>query len=112
VIAMASKVRVDVAICAHQTTITAHDLGDGHVQVDIESDCPNVAQFARALRTVDMDDLVDWKDNRLLKLAADSGLTTTCLVPTAVFNCCWTELGMISKRFAMDKGPLCIHFVE
>lgn len=109
---MVSKVKVDVPICAHETTVTARDKGDGTVEIDIESDCPNVAHYARLLRSANMDDLVEWKDNRLLQLASQAGLTTTCLVPTAVFNCCWAEVGMISKRLAMDKGPLCIQFVD
>jgi len=111
-VAMVCKVRVDVPICAHKTTVVARDKGDGTVEIDIESDCPNVARYARLLRSANMDDLVEWKDNRLIQLASDAGLTPTCLVPTAVFNCCWMELGMISKRLALDQGPLCIRFIE
>jgi hypothetical protein len=109
---MVSKVKVDVPICSHETTVTVRDKGDGTVEIDIESDCSNVAHFARLLRSANMDDLIEWKDKRFFELASQSGLTTTCLVPTAVFNCCWTELGMISKHLAMDKSPMCIHFVE
>lgn len=109
---MASKVKVDATICDHQTAITAKDNGDGTVSIEIDTDCANVAKFARALKSANMDDLVDWKDNRILELAANNGLTTTCLIPTAVFNCCWVELGMISKRLAMQKSPLGVFFVE
>ena len=58
------------------------------------------------------DDLVNWNGSKVIDLAAKTGLTTTCFIPTAVFNVCWVEVGMISRKLAMDKGPLCIHFVE
>jgi len=109
---MPSKVRIDATICDHLTTVTAKDRGAGIVEIEIESECANVAHFGRLLKSADMADLTDWKDNMVLQLAAESGLTTTCLIPTAVFNCCWVELGMISKSLAMEKSPLSIHFVE
>lgn len=109
---MPSKVRVDATICDNETFITAIDLGGGKVSIEIDSDCVNVARFAELLKEADMDDLTDWDHNRIIELASRSGLTTTCLVPTAVFNCAWVELGMISKRLATAKSPLCVHFIE
>lgn len=109
---MPSKMRVDATICDHQTTIVTKDIGGGKVSVEIDSECPNVAHFAELLKEANMDDLTEWEHNRILDLASRSGLTTTCLIPTAVFNCAWVELGMISKHLAKEKSPLCIHFVE
>jgi hypothetical protein len=109
---MPSTVSLDVRICSHQTTVRAIDRGDGTVGVEIESDCDSVQEYADLLRSVDMKDLTEWEGSKVLEMAGKAGLTTTCLVPTAVFNCCWVELGMISKNLAMAKGPLCIHFVD
>ncbi len=109
---MVSKVRVDATICDNTTTVTAKDLGGGKVGIEIETNCPSVAHFASLLKEADTDDLTNWEKNRILELASRSGLTTTCLVPTAIFNCAWVELGMISRRLAKDKSPLCLHFVE
>jgi len=109
---MPSKVRVDATICDHMTTVVARDLGGGKVAIEIDSECPNVAHFAQLLTEANMADLTEWEGNRLLEMAAKSGLTTTCLVPTAVFNCAWVELGMISKNLVRGRGPLCIQFVE
>jgi hypothetical protein len=111
-IAMVSKVKVDVPICSHETIVTARDKGDGNVEIDIESDCPSVAHFARLLHSANMDDLTEWNNNRIFDLASRSGLTTTCLVPTAIMNCAWVELGMISRSLALEKRSLCLHFVE
>jgi Family of unknown function (DUF6951) len=109
---MPSKVRVDATICDNSTTIVVKDIGGGKVSIDIDTNCPSVAHFAGLLKEADMDDLTDWTNNRILDLASRSGLTTTCLVPTAIFNCAWVELGMISKTLAKGRSPLCLHFVE
>ncbi len=109
---MTSKVTVQSAICGFQTTIEACDNGSGEVEIKIESQCKSVQQYGQMLRSATTDDLVEWSGSKVLAFAAQAGLTTTCLVPTAVFNACWVEIGMISRRLALDKGPLCIHFVE
>lgn len=112
VLELVSKVRVDATICDNSTTVVVKDVGGGKVSIEIDTNCPSVAHFASLLKEANMDDLTDWKNNRILDLAASSGLTTTCLVPMAVFNCAWVELGMISRKLAKDKSPLCLHFVE
>jgi hypothetical protein len=109
---LASKVRVEATICDNETIIVAKDMGNGKVAIEIESVCPNIMRFAEMLTEADMKDLTDFDDNRIIGLASKAGLTTTCLVPTAVFNCAWAELGMISKRLAIRESPLCLHFVE
>ena len=109
---MTSKVTVQSGICGFETTIEARNLGTGEVEIKIESQCKSVQQYAQMLRSATTDDLVEWNDSKVIDLAAKTGLTTTCLIPTAVFNVCWVEIGMISRRLALDKSPLCIHFVE
>ena len=109
---MTSKVNVQSGICGFETSIEARDLGNGEVEINIVSQCKSVQTYAEKLRSASMDDLTDWPGSKVLDLAAKTGLTTTCLIPTAVFNVCWVEMGLISRKLAMDKGPLCIHFVE
>ena len=86
------------------------DLGKGEVEIEIDTNAPACSLCREAASR--MDDLTDWTGSTVLDLAAKSGLTTTCLIPTAVFNCAWVELGMISRTLAKDKSPLCLHFVE
>jgi len=47
-----------------------------------------------------------------MDLASEVGLTATCLIPVAIYNACWIEKGMISRRLALDKGHACIVFLE
>ncbi len=109
---MTSTVKLVTRLCSHETTIKATDRGDGTVGIEIESDCSSIQTYAGMLKSADTKDLTEWSGSNVLELAEKAGLTTTCLVPTAVFNCCWVEVGMISKSLAKDKSPLCIEFVD
>jgi hypothetical protein len=109
---MTAKVRVDAPICSHDIVIEAKDNGDGTVAIRIESDCRDVSRYGQLLTSADINDLTDWRSSNVLAKAAEAGLTLTCLAPTAVLNCCWVEMGMISRHLALEKKALCIHFLE
>lgn len=108
---MTTKVRVDSPICDKYAEITAVESGD-KVLLKISSDCKSVQHYAEVLGDVGMDELLDIKGSRIMDLASEVGLTATCLVPVAVYNACWIEKGMISKRLALAKGHACIEFLE
>lgn len=108
---MTTKVRVDSPICDKFTEITATESGD-RVILNISSDCKSVKHYAEVLGDVGMDELLDIKGSRIMDLASEVGLTATCLIPVAIYNACWIEKGMISKRLALDKGHACIVFLE
>jgi len=109
---MASRVKVVTPICSHETWITAEMDGEDHIKVKIESDCSNVRNYAERLPSVSMDDINEQRGSRILTMAEDGILTPTCLVPIAVFNVCWVEAGMISKRLATKEGSVSIEFVD
>ena len=109
---MTSKVRVDMSLCHFKTIIETEAQSDGTVSVKIRSECRDVREYAKALKSVNADDYTFIKGSKILDLAADSRLTPTCLVPTAVFNAIWLEVGMISRSLAMKEKHLCIHFEE
>ena len=52
------------------------------------------------------------RGSRILTEAEGGVLTPTCLVPIAVFNVCWVEAGMISKRLAIKEGQISIQFID
>ena len=106
-----SRVRVDAPICDHQTIVAAERSGD-ETLITITSDCKSVHGFADRLRKVSMSDLMDLEGSLIMKVASESGLTPTCLVPVAVYNACWMEHGMISKNLAMKKRTICIEFLD
>jgi hypothetical protein len=109
---MVSRVKVVTPICSHETWVTAEMDGEDRIKVRIESDCSNVMNYGDRLQIVTMDDINEQRDSRILTEAQDGILTPTCLVPIAVFNACWVEAGMISKRLAMKESPVAIHFID
>jgi hypothetical protein len=109
---MVSRVKVVTPICSHETWVTTEMDGEDRIKVRIESDCSNVMNYAERLQIVTMDDINEQRDSRILTEAQDGILTPTCLVPIAVFNACWVEAGMISKRLAMKESPVAIHFID
>jgi len=109
---MVSRVRVVTPICSHETWITAEMDGEERIKVHIESDCSNVMDYADRLQSVSMDDINELRGSRILTEAEGGILTPTCMVPVAVFNVCWVEAGLISKRLAVKEGSVAIEFVD
>lgn len=109
---MTSRVRVDMSICDHKTLIDADLLADGTVKVKIRSTCRDVRDFGRMLGPIGLEDYVKTEGSKVIRLASEARLTPTCLVPTAVFNVVWMEVGMISKRHALKAKSIGIHFEE
>ena len=109
---MASRVKVVTPICSHETWVVAEMDGEDRINVSIESDCSNVMDYAEKLRNVTMDDINEIRGSRILTEAEGGILTPTCLVPIAVFNACWVEAGMISKRLAVKEGSIAVHFID
>jgi hypothetical protein len=109
---MTSIVRVDMSICDHKTLIEANQQEDGSVKVKIKSTCKDIRDFAKRLGPISSEDYIEIKGSKIWELAWESRLTPTCLVPVAVFNVIWMEVGMISKRHALKEKAICIHFEE
>lgn len=107
---MASKVKVDMPLCSHQTLVEVEDAGGGSLRVRIETDCEDVARYANLIRELDVEDYSEIRNSKILEKAAEAFLTPTCLVPSAVYNACWLETGMISKNLVKQFDSLCIRF--
>ena len=108
---MATKVLVDMSLCSYEIVISAQDKGDGTISLGIVSDCEEVQRYASMLGDVSFEELEDL-DSRIMAVASEAGLTATCLVPAAIYNACWFEVGMISKNLAREKGPVMIELLS
>ncbi len=109
---MVSSVRVDMTICSHKTLIDATMEDDGAVKVRIRSTCKQIRNFGKRIEPLRQEDYLSLKDSVLMRLAHETNVTATCLVPTAVFNAVWLEAGLISKRYAQRAKSICISFEE
>lgn len=109
---MTSKVRVDMTICEHKTLIDADKQPDGTVKVRIRSTCKDVRDYGRHLGAVTPEDYIQIEGSKIMGLATECHLTPTCLIPAAVFNVVWVEVGNISKRHALANKSISINFEE
>jgi len=109
---MTSKVRVDMTICDHKTLIDADKQPDGTVMVRVRSTCENIRNYGRRLGAVSMEDYIQIDGSKIIRLATECHLTPTCLIPAAVFNVVWMEVGNISKRYALSKKSISINFED
>lgn len=107
---MTSKVRVDMPLCSHETTIEVEDSGDGILHVRIETTCEDVARYSKLIKELRIEDYSEFRNSKVLEKAAEACLTPTCLVPSGVFNACWLETGMISRNLVKKMDTLCIRF--
>ena len=107
--AMTVRVRVHAPLCDHRTSVEATNSPEG-VLIHIESSCKNVRHYAELLTPLLDEDMIDIRTSQVFVKAAEAGLTATCLIPVAVINAAWAEVGNISYRLAKEKGPLCLVF--
>jgi hypothetical protein len=106
---MTVSVRVHAPLCDHRTRIEATQTPEG-VVIRIESTCKNVRHYAEMLTPLQDEDMIDTRTSQVFVKGAEAGLTATCLIPVAVINAAWAEVGNISYRLAKEKGPLCLVF--
>ena len=97
---MSSRVIIEMPICPNRTIIETENCDDGSVKIRIESTCSHVIEYGEALKDVDLTDMTSLSDSKIMKLAEQSHITPTCMVPVGVYNACWLEAGMISKTAA------------
>ena len=94
---MVSKVQVNMRTCSHVHNITVSTRDDGTMDVSIETDCPHVRDYADRLKTITMDDAMDFCTSRINDPEVRRALSATCLCPLGVMNAAWMEVGMLSK---------------
>ena len=101
---MASTVTVRMRTCSKTTRVTAELQDDGDtIKIKIASDCKNVMSYAALLGdTIHVSDVVEWKDSRVVDPEIRQPLSIPCLVPNAIFDAAWEEIGMLSKHLAQD----------
>ncbi len=101
---MSSAVNVRMRTCSKTTKVTAELRDDGDtVKITIVSDCKNVMNYANLLgNEIRLSDVVEWKGSRVVDPEIRQPLSIPCLVPNAIFDAAWMEIGMLSKNLARN----------
>ncbi|MDD3233095.1 MAG: hypothetical protein PHT00_02870 [Candidatus Methanomethylophilus sp.] len=103
---MTSEIRVNMRTCSKTTKVTAELQPDGDtIKIRIASDCQHVKEYADLLGdTIQMSDVVEWRNSRVVNPDIRQPLSMPCLVPNAIFDAAWMELGMLSKHLAQEMA--------
>lgn len=94
---MPSTVIADMKVCGKTNKVTATMKGDGTIDIQIESDCPNIKHYASIITNVTLDDVVNMEGSKVVNPKNRASMSAPCLTPNAVLAAAWLELGMLSK---------------
>ena len=110
---MPSTVVARMKVCGktNRVTATLRD-DDGTIDIDIQSDCPHVQDYASKLKNITIDDVTSYAGSKVEDPEIRASLSVPCLTPIAVFNAAWMELGMLSKNRAKEMHDNCVDFSE
>ncbi len=97
---MTSKVKVNMNLCSYVTTVEVTATENGTFDVKIRSPCGKVRKFAEGLENLDMMDIADWSNSRILERMKEGEVGLHCSVPTAILNAARLEAGMIAMSMA------------
>ena len=102
------RVCVDAGVCKMTTLITAKDNGMGLIELDIQSDCPNILKMSWRLEPMSpyAEVEAEFSKSTIYQLANDAIPHTACPVPSAMVKALEVAGDLGLKREAV------IRFVE
>ena len=103
---MPSKVKVNMRTCSKTTMVTAEMLEDGEtIKIHLATNCDHIKEYAKLLGdTISLNDCMDYASSKVFADDIRMGLSMPCLVPSAIMNAAWMEVGMLSKNCAKNAG--------
>lgn len=107
-----ATVKVDMKMCDKTAWVTVKQREDGDLDVIIESDCSDVAAYGQNLTRISFNDTIDYGASAINKMENRQNLSPHCLVPSAVFDAAWLELGMISKSLVKKVRTSTVEFTD
>jgi len=98
---MTSVTKAVMNACDRKATVTVTLRDDGDLAVDIRSDCDIVMGYAERLGSIITPmDVYGFQNSKINDDRVRGQLTATCLVPNAIYNAAFLELGMMTKSLA------------
>ena len=97
---MTSVILVRMNTCRRYARVAVSRRDDGDMDVRIESDCENIAEYARRLPVISDMDVLDPGSGRIFDSEVRGPLTPTCLCPMGVIYAASMEMGLMTKRIS------------
>jgi len=107
-----SSVKVNMNMCDKVCMVKATLRDDGDLNIEIVSDCTDVQSYGNRLKKITVNDAVDYEHSAINSMEMRGNLSPHCLVPSAVFDAAWLELGMISKSLVKKIRTNTVQFVD
>jgi hypothetical protein len=107
-----ATVKVDMKMCDKIAWVTVKQRDNGDLDVIIESDCEDVATYGKNLTKMTFNDAIDYENSAINSMSMRKNLSPHCLVPSAVFDAAWLELGMISKSLVRKVKTSVVEFTD
>jgi hypothetical protein len=102
---MASTTKAIMKACNRTAKVTVSLRDDGNLDVAIESDCDVVMGYAERLGgMITAMDVYGFQESKINSDEIRGNLTPTCLVPNAIYNAAFLELGMMTRSLAQQAG--------
>jgi len=93
-----AKVEVNMKTCSKHHVIEVTMNEEGNLDVKITTDCKHVQEYADKLKVITIDDVTSFAGSKVEDPDIRATLSVPCLVPNAVFDAAWIEIGMLSKN--------------
>ncbi|MEJ5292937.1 MAG: hypothetical protein WHS82_04985 [Candidatus Methanosuratincola sp.] len=103
---------LDSTVCNHKSRVVA-TFDAGAILFAVESSCPLVKEFARALSSSPLkvrDITKKICENPIYIKATENSLHPNCIVPCGVAMCAWTEAGLVSKTLLERFPAQCVRY--
>lgn len=86
--------------CEKSAKVTVSMREDGDMDVLIESDCDLVRAYGERLSWISPEDVYGFERSRINSDEIRGNLTPNCIVPNAVYNAAFLEMGLLTKSLA------------
>ncbi len=106
-----ATVDVDMLSCDRKARVTVRMRNDGDLDVSVDTDCDIVRGYAERLKTISAEDVYGFEHSRINRDDIRGQLTPTCLVPIAIYDAAFLELGMMTESLARKKGRNSVEYV-
>ena len=108
---MASTVIAKMNTCEKEAKVTVSMREDGDLDVIIESDCDIVQAYGERLKTISQMDVYNFQESKINADEIRVNLTPTCIVPNAIYNAAFLEMGLLTKSLAKKSRENSVEFV-
>jgi hypothetical protein len=102
-----AKATVHANICGFKHVIEGKSVGP-NIVIDIVTPCEKIKKMSHM--EIPMMEIMDIRDNYVMKKAQELNCSSNCLVPIGVIHVCRIEAGLLTQSLCKNVGGVSITF--